>query len=466
MLCAISIAILLVSLIVLVPLKPQIAYADSIDPPTVTIEMMSDDSQIYSVSENKFMASATWSHSDSSAGVWEATGYSWAYKKADESDSSYVALISNSTNTHTFGKHISSGDYVLRVAVEMVISKNGHITTITGYGTTNFRVSGDAEFEILDFTVVGYYGDKIGDLHLGNGQNGVWHLDQSIDKTQVLSAGKHGLKARFVPNDTNYAVVDNYDLKIEIIPFTTKVVVLNSLSVMGQPLSKIDYVLASSAKLKNGDSIQDLGIEMTKEEGFEPGEYRVYGSASNQNYNVIFLSEDNPNGNMDVGGKYTILPDKINSILQSGIQIEAINTTHGFDGDTTLRMEQIHFEFDKETTNSTGEYSLGAYKLFKVVDDIDYFIDDNTTIKMSYLKQNIQKVYAIQNGKMQEVEVIDGECTFLADGLESIVFVGIGDIVVAETDFSVTSLILTIFAGLAFLIDIILIVAVTKRRKR
>ncbi len=168
-------------------------------------------------------------------------------------------------------------------------------------------------------------------------------------------------------------------------------------SFYGEPIEELTFTI-TGGEFANGDTINDVGIVLTKAAGFSAGTYIISGTNNAENYAVFFTN-----------GSYTIKPKNVRIIIanRSSVYGEALQalTYTLYEGDTLAGEEDIE-DLNITLTKSEGTVA-GRYPISGEYDNNNYnvtFIPGEYTITKRPLMVSFENYEDIvYNGQIQSI---------------------------------------------------------------
>lgn len=203
--------------------------------------------------------------------------------------------------------------------------------------------------------------------------------------------------ARDTDNDISEEVITN-TVVVNILKVVLYASINNAESYYGEATATLSY-LVTGGDLINGDTMEDVGIVLTKTNGNNVGTYQINGANNGENYYVIFVK-----------GIYTVKPKKINIIIANKTSVygESIKPLSWelYNGSTLSysdTLQSLDITLTKESGNSAKRYAITG-----VCGNTNYnvtFITGEYTISKRTLMVNFEDFTGlVYNGKIQKIK--------------------------------------------------------------
>ena len=218
---------------------------------------------------------------------------------------------------------------------------NYNVTFVNGTYTITER---EVTITIDDKTSV--YGEDIVELTSQVTEGNIVNNDElGIDLTKAEGNNVGEYEITGTASNTNYNVTfvnGTYTITEREVTITID----NKTSVYGEDIVELTSQV-TEGNIVNND---DLGIDLTKAEGTNVGEYEITGTASNTNYNVTF-----------VNGTYTITQREITITIDDKTTVygeEIVELTSQVTEGNIVNNDELGIDLTKAEGNNVGEYEI------------------------------------------------------------------------------------------------------------
>ena len=210
--------------------------------------------------------------------------YSWYAKLTGQSEFAQVGEGSS----YEFEGFANNGSYYCEIIAIDTESSQSEVVVSNEVTITIYKRALYANINNKD----SFFGEPLSELTCeiteGSVVNGDTLTDVGIVLTKATGTSAGNYQISGTNNSENYKVFftnGTYTIK----PKNVRVVIANRSSVYGEPFNSLAYTLYDGDTLVGEDSLEDLGISLTKSVGTSAGRYDIVGSFNNINYNVDFI---------------------------------------------------------------------------------------------------------------------------------------------------------------------------------
>ncbi|MEG1529231.1 MAG: MBG domain-containing protein [Clostridia bacterium] len=439
-------------------------YNLSITPPQVSLYSTTGTAAAYDENKNMFNFKVECEHFLKETDL--NFSFKWYAKSSSKAEFDSLDYAGDTYNNalFPFGEKMAKGSYDVKAEVTFNFNFDGKsyataATAIDHCTVTNGEISLSKLPE-----PTGIYGEAIEKLSIVDELNrGKW-IYTGNDKNEVLTVGNYKLKYRLLPNNPNYTEVSNITLDATIKPRTVRVVVENKTSAEGKPLANLTVRLSHSSVLVGADTLDNLKIKLSKQEGQTRGDYKISGEYDNKNYNILFVAESNEDGDFSVGGTYTILPNTVELTVNGSVKIVVFNAD-GFSATAILTAEPVAggLPIKEDNLVSFGRFRLAVKDGGTIVQ-----LSGETKIIISEMQFFATNIYYFDAGVWNDINLakslVDGKVEFAVSALDEICFAGFDIAPQNENDMWLTIMLSCLFAA-SVLGVFVTVVAMRKKKK-